>query len=115
MDRQYGLVYRDADKGWIMFGCFNDERTIPQFVQIMDGKYDEFPETMFSVVDVEENRMGRLHLMDISSFELSMSDNTPPAKAVDVVANLFGAEDEGREVFSSMYENILSETKWTGN
>ena len=111
MERQYGLVYRDAAKGWIMLGRFNDEHTITEFVQILDAKYNDFPETLFSVVDIEENALGRLRLMDISSFELSPSDDAPPAKAADVVGNLFGAEDEGREVFSSMYDNIIAESK----
>lgn len=102
----YGLVFRDATNGWILLGEFVNG-TIDEFVEISDHKYDNLPETMFSVVDIQHEN-GRLGLMDLHRFEM-FNENGAAVAAVNVIRNILGMPDGGKLMFSDIYDQIVEE------
>lgn len=103
----YGLVYRDAKNEWIMLGEFNADGVIEDFIEIKDAKYDDLPETLFAVVDVQHTN-GRVGLLDLHQFEMYREDGTAEACSV-VISFLFGAPDRGVPIFKGMHKQIMDE------
>ena len=103
----YGLVFRDAEKGWIMLGEFNEDGVIEEFIEITDAKYNDLPETMFAVVDVQHTN-GRLGLLDLHQFEMFREDGAVEYSA-KVIGFLFGAPDKGAPIFKDMHKQITEE------
>ena len=103
----YGLVFRDATNGWIMLGEYDENGNMGEFVEITDPKYDDLPETLFAVVDVQHTN-GRLGLLDLHQFEMFRPDGSADYVA-NVISHVLGMPDDGEAMFKMIFEQITEE------